>query len=85
MDVPDSQVSIARRIRQLATESHPDDIVYRHVGLDGTEPGFGWPSLDRRSGQVAAALAARGLGQGDRLAVALRNSPRFVLSVLAAW
>ena len=85
MDVPDSQVSIARRIRQLATGSRPDDIVYRHIALDGTEPGFGWPSLDRRSGQVAAALAARGLGQGDRLAVALRNSPRFVFSVLAAW
>ena len=86
MDVPDSQVSIARRIRQLVAE-HPDedDVVFRHVGLDGSEPGFSWTSLDRRSGQVAAALAARGLRQGDRLAVALRNSPQFVFSVLAAW
>jgi bile acid-coenzyme A ligase len=83
---PDGQVSVARRIRQLVAE-HPDegDVVYRHIGLDGGEPGFGWPSLDRRSGQVAAALAARGLGHGDRLAVALRNSPQFIVSVLAAW
>ena len=86
MDVPDSQVSIARRIRQLAA-GHPaqDDVVFRRIGLDGSEPGFGWPALDRRSSQVAAALAARGLGHGDRLAVALRNSPEFVFSVLAAW
>ncbi|HUN31848.1 MAG TPA: AMP-binding protein [Trebonia sp.] len=83
---PANPVSIARRIGQLVDE-HPDedDVVYRHIALDGTEPGFGWPSLDRRSGQVAAALATRGLGQGDRLAVALRNSPQFIVSVLAAW
>ena len=85
MDAQDSPVSIARRIRQLAAESPGDDPVYRHIGLDGGEPGFGWPSLDRRSGQVAAALAARGLRRGDRLAVALRNSPEFIVSVLAAW
>ena len=86
MHVPDSQVSIARRIRRLVAV-HPDDndVVYRHIGLDGTEPGYGWPSLDRRSGQVASALAARGLGMGDRLAIALRNSPEFIVSALAAW
>jgi bile acid-coenzyme A ligase len=86
VDVQDSPVSIARRIRQLAAESGGDDeAAYRHIGLDCGEPGFGWPALDRRSSQVAAALAARGLGQGDRLAVALRNSPEFIFSVLAAW
>jgi bile acid-coenzyme A ligase len=86
VDVPDSQVSIARRIRQLA-EEHPDedDVVFRYIALDGSEPGFGWPSLDRRSSQLAGALAARGLRQGDRLAIALRNSPQFLFSVLAAW
>jgi bile acid-coenzyme A ligase len=83
---PESQVSIARRIRQLVAE-HPaeGDVAYRHIGLDGGEPGYGWPSLDRRSSQVAAALAARGLGHGDRLAVALPNSPQFIVAVLAAW
>jgi len=80
----DAQVSIARRVRQLAAEC-PDDVVVRHIGLDGTEPGFTWPWLDRRSGQLAGALRARGLGLGDRLGLGLRNSPQFVLSVLAAW
>ncbi|MGH3250042.1 MAG: class I adenylate-forming enzyme family protein [Trebonia sp.] len=84
--VPNGQVSIASRIRQLAAEHQGrGDVVYRHIGLDGAEPGFSWPALDRRSGQVAAALAARGLRHGDRLAVALPNSPRFAFGVLAAW
>jgi bile acid-coenzyme A ligase len=80
----EDQVSIARRVRQLAAEC-PDDAVFLHVGRDGSEPGFTWPWLDRRSGQLAGALSARGLGRGDRLGLGLRNSPQFVLSVLAAW
>jgi bile acid-coenzyme A ligase len=80
----EDQVSIARRVRQLATEC-PADVVLRHIGLDGSEPAFTWPWLDRRSGQLAGALRARGLGHGDRLGLGLRNSPQFVLSVLAAW
>jgi bile acid-coenzyme A ligase len=82
---PDSQVSIASRIRQLAAEQRDDDAGYVHIGLDGSEPAFGWRLLDRRSSQVAAAFADRGLRLGDRLAVALRNSPEFMFSVLAAW
>jgi bile acid-coenzyme A ligase len=86
VDSQEGQVSIARRIRELAGESGGDDAVaYRHIGIDGSEPGFGWPALDRRSSQVAAALAARGVRLGDRVAVALRNSPEFIFSVLAAW
>jgi bile acid-coenzyme A ligase len=77
-------VSNARRVRQLADEC-PDDLALRHIGLDGTEPALSWPRLDRRSSQLAGALAARGLGFGDRLGLGLRNSPRFVLAVLAAW
>jgi bile acid-coenzyme A ligase len=77
--------SIASRIRELAAQEPDSDVAYRHIGLDCGEPGFSWPALDRRSSQVAAALAARGLGHGDRLAVALRNSPEFIVSVLAAW
>jgi bile acid-coenzyme A ligase len=80
----EDQVSFARRVGRLAAE-RPDDVVYRHIGLDGSEPGFTWPWLDRRSGQLAGALAARGLGRGHRLGLALRNSPQFMLGVLAAW
>lgn len=79
-----AQVSNVHRISQLANE-RPDGVVLRHIGLDGTEPGFSWSQLHRRSSQLAGALAARGLGVGDRLGLGLRNSPQFVLGVLAAW
>jgi bile acid-coenzyme A ligase len=80
----DAEVSIAQRIRDLA-RSQPDELVVRHVAHDGTEVAHSWSELDRRSSQLAGALAARGLGTGDRLGLALRNCPQLVLSVLAAW
>ena len=80
----DEALGFPARLRQLARE-RPDAVVLRHVAADGTEVGFTWPELDRRSSQLASALAARGLGTGDRLAIALRTSPQLVLSTLAAW
>jgi bile acid-coenzyme A ligase len=77
-------VSIASRIRQLAAE-RPDELAFRHVALDGGEPALSYRELDRRSSQLAGALAARGLAFGDILGLGLRNSPQFVLSVFAAW
>ena len=77
-------MSFAHRMRQLAGE-RPDDLVYRHLALDGGEPAFTWPWLDRRSSQLAGALAARGLGLGDRLGLGIRNSPQLMLGALAAW
>jgi bile acid-coenzyme A ligase len=77
-------LSFAHRIRQLAGE-RPDDPVYRHLGSDGSEPVFTWSWLDRRSSQLAGALAERGLGHGDRLGLGIRNSPPLVLASLAAW
>jgi bile acid-coenzyme A ligase len=77
-------VSFAGRVRQLA-EDRPDDEVYRHVAEEGSEQGLTWRVLERRSSQLAGALAERGLGAGDRLALCIRNSPQLVLSVLAAW
>jgi bile acid-coenzyme A ligase len=77
-------VSFAGRIRQLA-EERPRELVYRHIALDGREPAFTWDWLDRRSSQLAGALAERGLGVGDRLGLAMRNSPQLVLGAFAAW
>lgn len=79
-----TDVSIARRILDLA-ERQPDRTVLRHLGPDGGETAFTWRDLERRSARLAGALAARGLGLGDRLGLALRNSPQFTLSALAAW
>ncbi|MET0148679.1 MAG: class I adenylate-forming enzyme family protein, partial [Acidimicrobiales bacterium] len=77
-------ISIPARMRDLV-EERPDEVVWRFVAADGSETTFTWPELDRRSGQLAGALAERGLGLGDRLGIGLRNSPQFVLAVLAAW
>jgi bile acid-coenzyme A ligase len=78
------EVSFGARVRQLAAED-PDVPVYRHIGSDGGELAFSWPELDRRSSQLAGALATRGLGPGDRLGLGIRNSPQLVFGVLAAW
>ncbi len=80
----DVDVSCGHRIRQLAQE-RPDDLAFRHIGLDGSEPAFTWRQLDERSSQLAAAFAQRGLDLGDRLGLGLRNSPQFLLGVFAAW
>jgi bile acid-coenzyme A ligase len=77
-------VSISARIHQLAGD-HPNEVVWRFIAADRTEPTFTWAELDRRSGQLAGALAERGLGRGDRLGIGLRNSPQFVLATFAAW
>jgi bile acid-coenzyme A ligase len=82
--VEEAEVSYPRRARQLAA-ALPDEPAYRHIGADGAEPVLTWPEIDRRSAQLAGALAARGLGVGDRLGLALRNSPQFLLATLAAW
>ncbi len=42
-------------------------------------------SVDRDSDALAVALAARGLGRGDRVALFLQNVPQFVIAMLAAW
>lgn len=76
--------SIAARIHRLAAQD-PDTPVLRHVDADGVITALTWPEIDRRSGQLAGALAGRGLGPGDRLGLAVGNSPQLTLAVLAAW
>lgn len=82
--VDEGPISVPARIRQLAAE-RPDDVVLVHVAVDGAEQALTWSDLHRRSNQLAHALAGRGLGEGDRLAISLRNSPELVLCAMAAW
>ena len=42
-------------------------------------------AVEADSDALAAALAARGLRRGDRIALFLQNVPQFVIAVLAAW
>lgn len=80
----DEEVSYVAQLRLQAREC-PDELVYWHIATDGGEPGFTWSWIDRRSSQVARALAERGVGFADRVGIGLHNSPEFVLSVFATW
>jgi bile acid-coenzyme A ligase len=82
--VNEEELSNVRRLWELADE-RPDEVAYVHVAIDGTESSVTWAGLHRRSSQLAAALASRGVGYGDRVALGIRNSPEFVFGVLAAW
>jgi long-chain acyl-CoA synthetase len=42
-------------------------------------------AVEADSDALAVALAARGLGRGDRIALFLQNVPQFVIAMLAAW
>lgn len=44
-----------------------------------------YAGLGELSGAFAAALAQRGVGRGDRVALYLQNVPEFVVAVVAAW
>lgn len=79
-----SELGFAERIAQLA-ETNATSPVVRVVAVDGDETVVTWPELHRRSTQIARALQERGTAEGTRVAVALRNSPEFVTTVLAAW
>jgi fatty-acyl-CoA synthase len=57
----------------------PDKPALRYLGETTT-----WAQLARRSQQLAAALADRGVTDGDRVALLTLNHPWFVESVLAA-
>jgi bile acid-coenzyme A ligase len=79
-----TEISYPARMAELAAE-RGDESVVMFVAADGREQLFTWNELHARTSQLAGALAARGLGYGDRLAISLRNSPHFVLATLAAW
>jgi bile acid-coenzyme A ligase len=66
-------------------EHHPDMVAVTVVDTDATSTEMTWSQLDRRSNQVARALAARGVTVGDRVGLELPNSVGMVEAVLATW
>ncbi|MGD6749695.1 class I adenylate-forming enzyme family protein [Streptomyces sp. BH105] len=75
---------ITQLIRKQAASCTGAEVL-RHVAADGSESKFTWWELDRRSDQLAGALAGRRLDTGDRLSLALRNTPQLIFGVFAAW
>jgi bile acid-coenzyme A ligase len=83
-DTADQLPSYGNRLRQLAA-LNPDGLALIFAAEDGCEREFSWRELDERSTQVARALAAAGLGRGDRLAIGLRNSPEHLFAAFGGW
>ncbi len=44
-----------------------------------------WRQLDQRTDAVAAALAERGISNGDRIGILLGNCPEYIETSIAAW
>ena len=60
--------------------ARPDHVVLRFGAHAHTAR-----EADEVSDRIAAALAARGFGRGDRLAIHLQSVPEFVLAMLGVW
>ena len=77
-------ISNVECLRALAQE-RPDHVAYVHLAMVGSERTVTWGELERRSSQVAAAFAARGVAFADLVGLGIRNSPELVTAVLACW
>jgi acyl-CoA synthetase (AMP-forming)/AMP-acid ligase II len=58
----------------------PDKVGFRYLGRDIT-----YAEIDARVNRVAHALAARGIGAGDRVALLMKNSIELVEAVFGVW
>ena len=67
-----------------ALQRHPDMTALTHVGNDGVRR---QTHAQMASGiaRQAAALARRGIGRGDRVALLAPNSDQLVRAILACW
>ena len=72
-------ISLGARLRQLAAE-RPEG---RAVSCAGAT--LSWDELDRRTNRLAHAMAARGVGLGSYVTIALPNSIGFVEACFACW
>ncbi|MEO1552076.1 MAG: AMP-binding protein, partial [Pseudomonadota bacterium] len=63
----------------------PEREALRYIRPDGERRSYTYLQLDRASRRFAHALAAHGVGRGDRVAVLLPQTPEAVLTHLAAY
>ncbi|MFI6367641.1 long-chain-fatty-acid--CoA ligase [Nocardia sp. NPDC050630] len=78
-------------LRPPSSNQHWLDQIDRHAHLTPDRPALvfegittTWADLRRRVSALAGALADRGVGRGDRVAVLMSNRPEFLETVLAA-
>ncbi len=76
-------VNYARNALRAAA-ADPDRIALTYRSEAGRDGQLSYGELDRRVAAVRAALQARGVGRGDRVAAYLPNCPEAVIGLLAA-
>ncbi|WP_158880723.1 AMP-binding protein [Amycolatopsis anabasis] len=70
----------------LLCRRHPADAVaFTMIEADLTSRDLTYGELDEASGRFAAALAARGVSAGDRVATLMGKSAELVIALLAIW
>jgi bile acid-coenzyme A ligase len=77
-------VSYGQRLTDLAQEQGNGTALVV-AALDGSEVVWSWAHLEGRANQLARAMAGRGVGEGDRVSLALPNSATTIAAVFAAW
>ncbi|MGI9029288.1 MAG: acyl-CoA synthetase [Ilumatobacteraceae bacterium] len=65
---------------EAVADRQPDALAQRHAGRSTT-----WAEFDRRADGIAAALLAAGVGEQDKVAQYLYNSPAYLESTFAAF
>ncbi|MEU4380017.1 non-ribosomal peptide synthetase [Micromonospora echinofusca] len=76
---PAEHPSVLRRFVEHVART-PDAVAVRHRDVEVT-----YAELDRWAGRIAAGLADRGVGRGDRVGLLLRRSPAIVAAILGVW
>lgn len=76
-----SRLNWARHVLRNERSESPALIA---VTEDGRDTSMSWAELRRQVGALSAALRARGVGPGDRVAAVLPNIPQTVVALLAA-
>ena len=84
--VTDGSVSSASRsrARDPYADDDPDDSPRLGDPATGTGARWSFADLDRLSDAVARGLVERGIAKGDRVAIAMRNCPSWIITYMAA-
>ncbi len=81
-DIPQA-LNLAEVCCERWARTDPGRVAVHHIG----PPDEVWTFADlkRASDGLAVALAAKGIGRGDRVAIAMAQNPRVLVAHLAAW
>ncbi|MEO1190894.1 MAG: AMP-binding protein [Pseudomonadota bacterium] len=75
---PEQTTAFPRDMLARSLRRHRERVALRFEGRE-----LSYADLDRLSDQLAVGLAKRGVAQGDRVALLLKNAPEFVVAHLA--